>query len=562
MKRTLKPIFPPAGIEREYEKRLKKAVREMEHSVVYWLRARYRANESRIVGDSATDDILKAFRKLLHQWERNFRELADVLPRWFVSKIRGYVAGNLAQQTKPLKDAGLGFNLKFSYMSQRERQTFQAIIKENVNLIKSIARESLTQVEGIVLRNIEAGHDLARMTEELHKQFGVTERRARMIARDQTNKATNNLSRQRLLSYGINKGIWMHTASGKTYRETHALDHTQGGMDGAEYFIDEGCYDPNPNVQDYIQPGELVNCYCVCRPVIPQLSEEETEQGIEEIFNELGDPLPETTKAETAKAQEEKQEEQQESGFVPANTIQEANAYITDKYGIQANYKGVELAVANEWNAGLTNAFEQFPELKQNFEFVGEAHNRYAILKEKVKAYIEDFLEGMYGGRPSNFDDMVKRQLSLSMGKYRVSSSAMALSYTGGESGLNGVCVNRAGSANTAKNMLKSLKMAVADGFHPVGCDTIRSVLDHEIGHQLDHLLDLRTSRDFLAYYNSLSPDDIKKGLSVYATKNSAEFIAEAWTEYLNNPNPRPIAKKVGDMIVKSYKRKYKGAKK
>ena len=291
MKRTLKPIFPPAGIEREYEKRLKKAVREMEHSVVYWLRARYHANESKIVGDSATDDLLKAFRKLLHQWERNFRELADVLPKWFVNKIRGYVTNNLAQQTKPLKDAGLGFNLKFSYMSQRERQTFQAIVKENVNLIKSIARESLTQVEGIVLRNIEAGHDLARMTEELHKQFGVTERRARMIARDQTNKATNNLSRQRLLSYGINKGIWMHTASGKTYRETHALDHTQGGMDGAEYFIDEGCYDPNPNVQDYIQPGELVNCYCVCRPVIPQLSEEETEAGIEEIFEELGEKV-------------------------------------------------------------------------------------------------------------------------------------------------------------------------------------------------------------------------------------------------------------------------------
>jgi hypothetical protein len=309
MKRTLKPVFPPAGIEREYEKRLKKAVREMEHSVVYWLRARYRANESRIVGDSATDDILKSFRKLLHQWERNFRELADVLPRWFVTKIRGYVTNNLAQQTKPLKDAGLGFNLKFSYMSQRERQTFQAIVKENVNLIKSIARESLTQVEGIVLRNIEAGHDLARMTEELHKQFGVTERRARMIARDQTNKATNNLSRQRLLSYGINKGIWMHTASGKTYRETHALDHTQGGMDGAEYFIDEGCYDPNPNVQDYIQPGELVNCYCVCRPVIPQLSEEETEAGIDEIFNELGEPLPETPKAETAETQEEKPQE-------------------------------------------------------------------------------------------------------------------------------------------------------------------------------------------------------------------------------------------------------------
>ena len=291
MRRTLKPVYPPAAIEKNYEKRLKKAVREMEASVVYWLRARYRANESRIVGDSATDDLLKAFRRLLKQWTRNFNELAETLPRWFVNKIRGYVTGNLAQQTKPLRDAGLGFNLKFSYMSQRERQTFAAIVAENMNLIKSIARESLTQVEGIVLRNIEAGHDLARMTEELHHQFGVTERRATMIARDQTNKATNNLSRQRLLSYGITKGIWMHTASGKTYRETHALDHTQGGMDGAEYFIEQGCYDNNPNVQDYIQPGELVNCYCVCRPLIPTLTEEETEAGIEEIFAELGEKV-------------------------------------------------------------------------------------------------------------------------------------------------------------------------------------------------------------------------------------------------------------------------------
>jgi len=283
MKRTLKPIYPPAAIEREYHKRLKKAVREMEASVVYWLRARYRANEDLIL-DSATDDLLKAFRKLLHQWERNFRELADVLPKWFVNKIKGYVHGNLIEQTKPLRDAGLGFNLKFSYMSQKERQTFAAIVNENVNLIKSIARENLTQVEGIVLRGITSGNDLSTVTEQLHHQFGVTERRAAMIARDQTAKATNNLSRQRLLDYGVTKGIWLHTAAGKTYRETHIND-----MDGQEYDIKEGCFDPDEKVSRFIQPAELVNCRCVCRPLIPELSEEETLEGIDEIFEELGE---------------------------------------------------------------------------------------------------------------------------------------------------------------------------------------------------------------------------------------------------------------------------------
>ena len=81
-----------------------------------------------------------------------------------------------------------------------------------------------------------------------------------MIARDQTAKASNNLSRQRLLDYGVTKGKWMHTSSGKTYRDSHVQ------MDGEIYDIEQGCYDDDYG--DYVQPGELVNCHCVCVPVI------------------------------------------------------------------------------------------------------------------------------------------------------------------------------------------------------------------------------------------------------------------------------------------------------
>ena len=167
---------------------------------------------------------------------------------------------------KRTKLVDLGFDLKFAYHSRKERAIFNSIVEQNVNLIKSIASEHLTKVQGVVLRGIETGHDLSRMTEDLEEGFGVSERRAAMIARDQTAKASNNLSRQRLMDYGVKKGKWMHTSSGKTYRDSHVQ------MDGEIYDLEQGCYDDDYG--DYVQPGELRNCHCVCVPVIDFGNEE------------------------------------------------------------------------------------------------------------------------------------------------------------------------------------------------------------------------------------------------------------------------------------------------
>ena len=50
--------------------------------------------------------------------------------------------------------------------------------------------------------------------------------------------------------------------------------------------------------------------------------------------------------------------------------------------------------------------------------------------------------------------------------------------------------------------------------------------------------------------------DHIKNNLSQYAATNSSEFFAEAYSEYLNNPNPRPIAKKIGELLDEEIKRR------
>ena len=101
---------------------------------------------------------------------------------------------------------------------------------------------------------------------------------------------------------------------------------------------------------------------------------------------------------------------------------------------------------------------------------------------------------------------------------------------------------------------IESLKYNVETEYHPIGCDTVKSIFDHEIGHQLDSLLSIRSDSEFVAYYGELSRADIKDGLSEYGTKNDGEFIAEAWSEYQNNPNPRAHARFVGDLIMRKYK--------
>jgi SPP1 gp7 family putative phage head morphogenesis protein len=259
----LRPVRPPIAIQKEYHKRLKAFIKEMDRSLFWWLRASYRQVDKDVIQtaqDGAMGDLVKELRRLEREWVKKSNTFATETAKWFSGKIQGYTALTIQNEMKKRDLVKLGFDLKFQYHSAKERAMFKSIVTQNVNLIKSIASEHLTRVTGVVLRGIESGHDLGRMTEEMEKSFGVTERRAAIIARDQTNKATQNLSRQRLMDYGVTKGKWQHSSAGNTYRESHVE------MDGEIYDLDEGCYDPDYG--DYIQPAELVNCHCFCVPVI------------------------------------------------------------------------------------------------------------------------------------------------------------------------------------------------------------------------------------------------------------------------------------------------------
>lgn len=239
------------------------------------------------------------------------------------------------------------------------------------------------------------------------------------------------------------------------------------------------------------------------------------------------------------------------SRFTPATTIQEANDYAVNVLGLSdAEYKGLDIKLANEWNKGLTAAFDEFPELKNGFDLTGTTQARY---RKQYDFYLQRALKqnsDLYDRLGLNDAKRLKAAQD-SARRYALRTPSNSYAYAADDGKWRGVFVT---DKYTYDAMIKLIERDVASGFHPVGCTTPKYILDHEIGHKLDDMLKL-VNNDQL---NSLISDTFKRfavesELSKYA-KNRAEFIAEAWSEYKNNPNPRPIAKKVGQIIEKAYK--------
>lgn len=539
----LRPVRPPVAVQIEYQKKLESFVKEMNNSLFWWLRAKYRQVDKDIiestVQDGAMGDLVKELRRMEREWIKKANAFATPTAEWFSEKIQGYTAITLQTEMKKRDLARVGFDLKFAYHSVKERARFKAIVSENVSLIKSIAKENLTRVEGVVLRGVENGHDLATITKKLHEAFGVSERRAAMIARDQTNKATQALTSERLLSYGVTKAKWMHTSAGKTYRDSHVE------MDGEIYDIEEGCYDPDHG--DFIQPAELVNCHCCCIPIV-DTSKELEEEPQEEPATEAAPPV------EAAPTEEEP------AKFTPADTISAANAFMEDAFGVTADYTGLDVEVANIANETFAATFEEFPEVKGGIDFVGEAHRRVALIKDGFTEWLADWLNAK--GYPEG-SSQFKRAFDFNMRRFSslnaIKTNTWGINISGGQSyykGFDGVVFNRT-VGKDAKIFNQALKNSVKNGLHPVGCDTIKSVVDHELGHQFDRLLGLSSNPDFIKFYRAWSPAVIEKEVSRYATTSINEFIAECWSEYRNNPRPRKLARGVGDLIERLYREKF-----
>lgn len=253
---TVAPVRSSAVIHAWYLRRLDAMIARMQLAVYRAVRRAYRANPPEMAADaSPASELSDVIAKLAREWERNFASFASETSRMFARRTQRYSDTAFRAHLKKV-----GFTVEFR-MTPAARDVMQATIAEQVGLIRSIPSEYLTQVQGDVMRSVQSGRDLASLTDDIWRQYGVTRRRAEVIARDQNNKATASMNRVRQTELGITHAVWLHSAGGKVPRRTHVA------ASGKQYEIAKGMWDSDE--RKFVLPGELINCRCVCRSVIP-----------------------------------------------------------------------------------------------------------------------------------------------------------------------------------------------------------------------------------------------------------------------------------------------------
>ena len=120
-------------------------------------------------------------------------------------------------------------------------------------------------------------------------------------------------------------------------------------------------------------------------------------------------------------------------------------------------------------------------------------------------------------------------------------------------------------------SVVRDYEYDVTLGWHPMGT-TPESIVTHEIGHAIDGVLsDLHNSWKFKRTKNGAAIDksfanelrakvamstgvkikDMDTAVSVYGSQNAQEWFAECYAEYITSANPRPVAKKFGELLEK-----------
>jgi hypothetical protein len=238
--------------------------------------------------------------------------------------------------------------------------------------------------------------------------------------------------------------------------------------------------------------------------------------------------------------------------FEPQATIKAAEEWARKQNLADfVDYAGIKPDTANAWNHSLFDHLKEFPELRKQQEYCGTTQGQFEHYTQQARQRLVDRLIDI-----GTDEDSARKIAQARIKKPKAPGNTYAISWA--QPGVRGVSINKKWGSDPV-TMVKQLERDVSVRWHPTGCSTIRSVVDHEFGHQLDDLLALRKDASIINLYKKAVSDGLENEVSRYAEKSIAEFIAECWAESCNNINARPTARAVAEIVRSRYQSRFSG---
>jgi len=491
----------------------------------------------------------------------NVRGLIDAAP---IRRVLLAIYDKVSKKTLTLEVKGFGFSGVWYESVEQWLSTFLEPMITRMN------DYTIRLVLDRIAKGLKDGDSYDIIIKDLQAS-GIDRNRARVIARTETNRTMAWAKYDSIAALPYEAEVVWIAARDK---------RTRGAEPGAK----ADHFHMNGKVVDYLEPftdpisgsqllfpgdtslgagaGDVINCRCTiavrrkkggeAKPVgaLPKLP-------VRPVINLPTIPTP----------------EQIIPKFVPAKNIKEAKDYSLNVLKLKyADFKGVHIDIANEMNESIFKHQQVMPDIrtfgvgsaqqanraiKSDFEEWFKTTKRYdSFVTTHGKDFANEAAKIQAGRVVSNVGNGViawstnRSSVTVSSGETFDMSKYLGV-YVNDKLTKDPKIINDIVLRNSeAKWFTKDVK-----GFG--------YIMNHELGHEIDKTINVKGNPLFIEIFNREKAKGIQNltdNLSKYGATAGGnakhlkdEMIAEAWAEFLTSPTPRPLAKEIGELILKEY---------
>ena len=170
--------------------------------------------------------------------------------------------GNIAKESTKDVNNVLSAITVTPELTKEEEQGINAEWSENMELyVKDWTEENIKELRKDIEQNVKLGRRASGIERLISTKYGVSQRKAKFLARQETALLTSKIHEKRYKSSGITEYIWMDSGNSNVRSRHKFLNNKKFSFD-------------DPPVVDLstgrkANPGEDYNCKCVARAVIP-----------------------------------------------------------------------------------------------------------------------------------------------------------------------------------------------------------------------------------------------------------------------------------------------------